>query len=395
MTALTFSDLIAPYSIETFFQAYWEKQFLHIAHNQPDYFDAILSLSDIDDFLSQQNLLPESIRLVRQGVDIPTANWTKTAQLARGITTTSANPTAILKYYNEGATIVISYAQLTIPSLTKACIALEQALKIPFQTNIYITPPQTQGFSMHYDTHDIFLVQIKGTKTWRFYDTGENLPTKQQPFKQAPELMRELTIATGDFLYVPRGIVHEAFSAQNATIHVNFTFKPRYGFHLIEDLTRLAEQDLVFFRKTIPHGFSTETEKNDYKHAFKEAMMQLIDKYPIDALLEKQEIGFVQKQTQDLKGRFLNVFELPDLTMDSVVVRRQSFACRIVETDTGTLIQCAEQELKIPYFLEKSIFLQEKPFKVHDIKGLITPKGKLELVQQLICAGFLMQYVET
>jgi Cupin superfamily protein len=395
MPALTFSDLIAPYSIETFFQTYWEKQLLHIVHNQPDYFDAILNLSDIDDFLSQQNLMPESIRLIGKGVDISPTKWTQTSLTARGIATTAADPAAILKYYNEGATIVLNFAQFTIPSLTKACIALEQALKIRFHTNIYITPPQAQGFTMHYDTHDIFLLQIKGTKTWRFYDTGENLPTKQQPYRYAPELIGELNIAAGDLLYLPRGVVHEAFSTTNATIHVNFTCKPHYGFNLIEDLAKLAEEDGVFFRKTIPHGFSTEAERNDYKHAFKEALAQLIDKYPIETLLEKQETGFVQKQKQDLAGRFINVFEAPDLTLDSVVKRRQGFACLIVETVDATLIQYAEQELKIPNFLEKSIFFQDKPFKVRDIKGLITPKGKLELAQQLVRAGFLMQYAET
>lgn len=394
MSALIFSDLIAPYSIETFFQTYWEKQFLHIARNQPNYFDSILSLLDIDDFLSQQNLLPESIRLVRQGVDIPTDKWTKTALLARGITTTTANPEAILKYYNEGATIVISYAQLTIPNLTKACITLEQTLKIPFQTNIYITPPNAQGFSIHYDTHDIFLVQIKGAKTWRFYDTGESLPTKQQSFTHSPELIKELNITAGDVLYLPRGVVHEAFSTTNATIHVNFSCNPHYGFNLIEDLAKLAEQDNVFFRKTIPHGFSTEAEKNDYKQAFKEAIAQLIDKYPIETLLDKQKTGFVRKQKEDLAGRFINVFESPNLTLDSVVCRRQGLACLILEKADATLIQYAEQEIRIPQFLEKSIFFQDTPFKVRDIKGLITPRGKLELVQQLVRLGFLMQYAE-
>ena len=34
------------------------------------------------------------------------------------------------------------------------------------QINAYITPPENQGFAAHYDTHDVFVLQVSGSKRW-------------------------------------------------------------------------------------------------------------------------------------------------------------------------------------------------------------------------------------
>jgi hypothetical protein len=63
--------IIDPVSIETFFSEYWERKFLHIERNKMGYYDDILSISDIDQFMGLQNIIPESMRLVDNGTDIP------------------------------------------------------------------------------------------------------------------------------------------------------------------------------------------------------------------------------------------------------------------------------------------------------------------------------------
>ena len=32
-----------------------------------------------------------------------------------------------------------------------------------------MTPPQNQGFSNHYDVHDVFVLQIEGEKRWQIH----------------------------------------------------------------------------------------------------------------------------------------------------------------------------------------------------------------------------------
>ena len=39
----------------------------------------------------------------------------------------------------------------------------------PVQCNIYLTPPGAQDFPLHYDTHNILILQVQGEKLWRYW----------------------------------------------------------------------------------------------------------------------------------------------------------------------------------------------------------------------------------
>ena len=46
-------------------------------------------------------------------------------------------------------------------------------------TNMYLTPPGTQGFAPHYDDVEVFILQLEGKKHWRVYEprtAQETLP---------------------------------------------------------------------------------------------------------------------------------------------------------------------------------------------------------------------------
>jgi ribosomal protein L16 Arg81 hydroxylase len=97
-----------------------------------------------------------------------------------------------------------------LPSLANLCRAVERTFSSHFQTNIYLSPPHAQGFKTHFDSHDVFVLQVSGSKLWTLYDTGVVLPLRGQAFdpdKHAPgPPTRELTLHSGDVLYCPRGL---------------------------------------------------------------------------------------------------------------------------------------------------------------------------------------------
>jgi ribosomal protein L16 Arg81 hydroxylase len=268
-------------------------------------------------------------------------------------------------------------------------------MQLKIQSNIYVTPPHSQGFSMHYDPHDIFLMQIKGPKTWQLYNSGEELPTKYRKFKHDPKLVLKLDIQSGDFLYMPRGTVHEAFASEVSTIHVNFSCKPHYGFHLIEDLAEIAEQDDMFFRKTVPHGYSSDEDKKAYMEIFSLKLAELIKKVPHLQLLKKQQENFVSQQSLDFKGYLLNSLQMETLTINSRVVKRKGFIHIVKKAGNELRISFGGQKLIVPPFIDKTLFLQDDPFVIADIKGLATADGKLALVKEFISAGFLEIVNET
>ncbi|KAL4564324.1 hypothetical protein LXL04_028384 [Taraxacum kok-saghyz] len=89
--------------------------------------------------------------------------------------------------------------------------------------NLYLTPPNSQGLSRHYDDHCVLVCQIQGVKRWKvFPNVGTLLPRLYEPFvefigvegKSDTDLMddgcKEFLLREGDILYIPRGFPHEA-----------------------------------------------------------------------------------------------------------------------------------------------------------------------------------------
>jgi ribosomal protein L16 Arg81 hydroxylase len=116
-----------------------------------------------------------------------------------------------------------------LAELAALCRAVEQVFSGHFQTNIYLSPPNAQGFGTHFDSHDVFVLQVAGSKLWTLYDTVVELPLRGQAFdkdKHHPEPpSREIVIRAGDLFYCPRGLFHSARSSNGHTIGCRYCFR--------------------------------------------------------------------------------------------------------------------------------------------------------------------------
>jgi hypothetical protein len=126
--------------------------------------------------------------------------------------------------FDHGATLVVSQFHEMHAPLMRFCRGLEQVFHHAVQANIYLTPPGAQGFRVHYDTHDVLVLQVVGEKRWRLFP-GQPVPrpTRRTPWPGnivpdgEPE---ELTLRPGDTLYVPRGVLHDAAAQDGLSLHV-------------------------------------------------------------------------------------------------------------------------------------------------------------------------------
>lgn len=127
--------------------------------------------------------------------------------------------------YNDGATLVINY----IESLDLACGSfarqLGDALGARVSLTVFMTPPYAQGFSPHFDTLDVFVIQVAGSKTWRLGESAIELPTLRQGRLvtydgRNPRVNSECVLTPGDVLYIPRGVVHWGSTSDEASVHV-------------------------------------------------------------------------------------------------------------------------------------------------------------------------------
>jgi len=106
------------------------------------------------------------------------------------------------------------------------------------QMNAYITPAVSQGFKAHYDTHDVFVVQVHARNAGRICKSSYDLPLKSQPYDESlpePEPDQEFDLNCGDVLYMPRGTIHWARSNNSTSAHVTIGVHPVLYSQVISD----------------------------------------------------------------------------------------------------------------------------------------------------------------
>lgn len=114
--------------------------------------------------------------------------------------------------------------------------------------NAYFTPSNARGFLPHYDPHDTLIVQIDGSKHWKIWHNPLPLPFRDELSHETirEELENcanrkseiELTVAPGDWLYLPRGFIHAASTSTAASLHVTFGFDTVRKFDVLQFVSR-------------------------------------------------------------------------------------------------------------------------------------------------------------
>ena len=215
--AMSFECLIDPISPSMFFAEFYEQKPLLIDRRQTSKWASLLSIDEIDLYLSTTTpcrpdvFLVDSVRdLKPDDYSFPDSEPPDRIDLPRAY-----------QLFAAGATISLSQMHERVAPLARLCRAIEKTFSSHSQTNIYLSPPNAQGFKTHFDTHDVFVLQVSGSKQWALYDTEIVLPLRGQAFdpdKHTPGLpTREFTLHAGDLFYCPRGLYHSARSTDETS----------------------------------------------------------------------------------------------------------------------------------------------------------------------------------
>jgi lysine-specific demethylase/histidyl-hydroxylase NO66 len=147
---------------------------------------------------------------VRDGTVLPEQGYTRGATLAgRSLTGLVDGRTAVAEFRN-GATVVFQGLHRSFPPLVDLIAELELELGHPCQANAYLTPPGSQGFAVHSDTHDVFVLQTAGTKQWELH----------APPGHPDQDVEEPVLEPGHVMYLPTGTPHAARAQDTVSLHV-------------------------------------------------------------------------------------------------------------------------------------------------------------------------------
>ncbi len=258
---MTFAELLAPMTPEQFFAEYHDRQPLHLKGAAAK-FASVLSWRGINRLLDMTHIwTSRSLMLVLDGKPIPAAEYCE-QQTARDANERLMQPVTakVRDWVARGASVVMNDVDSLSPGLASVSEALESAGLGKAQANVYISWQSHKAFPAHYDTHDVWAVQVEGEKSWNIWEGRAEWPISHPVFRSQDQahheqakgkLRAKITLRTGDLLYLPRGWYHDALAEAPASVHV------AYGAHAVlgmDLMTILGERVLydAAFRQPLP-----------------------------------------------------------------------------------------------------------------------------------------------
>lgn len=141
-----------------------------------------------------------------------------------------AKSSVLRKQLQRGCSLRFLAPQSLSTPLWRLCNLLDIALDLQVASNSYLTPASTQGFAPHYDDVDVFIMQAEGAKRWRLYaprSMNELLPSTSSPNLNQSELsvcVLDVLLEAGDCLYAPRGTIHQCVASPSQdSLHVTLS----------------------------------------------------------------------------------------------------------------------------------------------------------------------------
>jgi hypothetical protein len=234
---------------------------LSMREQLPENFSDLFDLDAVDHLVSRQGLRTPFLRVAKNGQTYASGRFTRGGGVGATISD-QVDDAALARLFADGATIALQALHRTHAPIVDFAQALAADLGHPVQVNAYVTPPQAQGFSDHYDVHDVFVLQVAGEKRWFIREPVLRHPTRDQPWtdrraavEQAAqrELLLDVVLRPGDALYLPAGYLHAAQALGETSAHLTVGVHTWTRGHLLaEILAQLATVESL--REPLPLG---------------------------------------------------------------------------------------------------------------------------------------------
>ncbi|MFD3440474.1 cupin domain-containing protein [Streptomyces sp. NPDC058685] len=260
-------------SREAFARDVWARTAL-LTRRASDFSD-LFSAEAVDELISRRGLRTPFLRVAKDGSTLPEHSFTSPAGVGATISD-QLDDTAVWRAFADGATLVLQALQRTWGPVADLCARLSAELGHPVQANGYVTPPQNRGFDDHYDVHDVFVLQIEGTKRWLIHEPVHPDPLRDQPWTDHRSAVAEAAkgkaridtvLEPGDALYLPRGWLHAAQAQGDVSIHLTLGIHSWTRYTLAEHLAQSALamlRDDSRMRRTLPLGVDGPAAEIDF-----------------------------------------------------------------------------------------------------------------------------------
>ena len=344
-------------------------------------FGDLLTLDAVDELLSRRGLRTPFLRVVRAGAAVPPAAFTCSGGVGAEVGDQFADD-KLLGLVDGGATLVLQGLHRVWPPIIDFAGDLAGELGHPVQVNAYVTPPATRGLSTHYDVHDVFVLQVAGTKRWVVHEPVLQLPLRNQPSTgrraevdraaSAPPYL-DVVLSRGEALYLPRGWLHAAQAQGEVSAHLTVGVHPITRYSLVEALVALVADEPAL-RESLPVGVDL-ADPGSLAGDLAEtvgALVKRVQKAAPDAVAARLRHAVWPATRPAPIGPLAQAAAIKGLTTGSVVRRRGQLRHRLATRGDCVVLALPDREVSLPVAVRPALeaLLTAQPVTVGELPGL-------------------------
>ncbi|MBV9830588.1 MAG: cupin [Marmoricola sp.] len=357
---------------------------MHLHQTDPDDLVGLLSFDDVDHLLTATAIRTPAVRLAQDGSVLPPSRYTRSgATLAGQPLTGLVDARKVIDLFEGGATVVLQGLHRYWPPLSRLVAELELDLGHPCQANAYLTPPGSQGFAVHSDTHDVFVFQTHGSKLWEVHPApGEDGEA------------REVLLEPGLSMYLPTGTPHAARARDVVSLHVTIGINQLTWRTLLDRAVREALGD-VDADGHLPAGHLERPEV--LVEGLAERLTQLrasLGELDSGALAAAQVRSFLEgRVATPLRGSMVERMSLAEIGPRTQLRRRPGKPC-LLEPDGDRLhLLLGDRTVTVPARITEAVEHVRSLDVLTPDELPLDPESSLVLCRRLVREGLLERVV--
>ena len=328
---------------ESFLEEDWGKRAAVRRGGTDGGFEDLLSLDDVDRFLTTTALRTPFFRLVKAGEKIPESSYTRSGRAGSRDVAGIANPARVAALFDDGATIVLQGLHRWAEPVARFCRDLELELGHPCQVNAYVTPPGAQGLDLHADEHDVFVLQAFGRKRWEVHRAPKE--PDRDPI--------DAEVTTGDTIYLPAGTPHAARAQDVLSGHLTV------GVHVTpwrEVLAGAVADAIAAGDDPVPAGWTEDREGfAEELRARLGALATSLGDVDARRVVGERRERFLSSRAQLARGSIAERSAPIDVDDDTLVAHRPGAIAELAPGVDRLVVLLGDRRLEMPPWLEDAV----------------------------------------
>lgn len=301
--------------------------------------ERLLSPTRLLDVIMRRSLEPPQFRCFQGGRELPN-DYVASTVTRRRQAIRMADMQSLARLAREGFTVVLDALDVFDPTMEVACRALQWWSRERVQVNAYLTTQDATGFPLHFDDHDVLIVQLAGSKNWEVRGSSRAAPMYRDAepnLTPSEELVWSGALRAGDVMHIPRGYWHQAtrdHCGAGLSLHVTFGFVKRTGVDWLAWVADRSREEEMFRRDLIRSG--TSSERAVQRDPLVSAAADLASQWSPEEYLTRRE-------QEPVRTRIVPA--LTALDESSSIVCVTEFPPQLTETDQHGLLVTAGKKL--------------------------------------------------